>query len=80
MYNSNTIIIHLSCWDQHFLTVVVVLFHCRLTRTAEFPVQMTELHQVVDRQHDSSSDFLPYFKFSCQTLIVLLNCLSEVSI
>ena len=32
------------------------------------PVQMIELHRVVDRQHDYSSDFfLPNFKFSCQT-------------
>ena len=29
MYNNNTIIIHLSCWDQHLLTIVVVLFQCR---------------------------------------------------
>ena len=32
------------------------------------PVQMIELHPVVDRQHDCSSDFfLPNFRFSCQT-------------
>ena len=29
MYNNNTIIIHLSCWDQHWLTMVVVLFQYR---------------------------------------------------
>ena len=35
------------------------------------PVQMIELHQVFDIQHDCSSDFfLPNFKFSCQTLVL----------
>ena len=51
--NNNMIMIHLSRWDQH------------LSDKGYGTFQMIELHLVVDRQHDCSSDCFPNFQFNC---------------
>ena len=47
--NNNTIMIDQSRWDQHLADKGMGTF------------QMIELHWVVERQHDFSSDCFPFF-------------------